>query len=146
MGQSRWIADDQIQRKRTPSFPSDESIVPRNAQKPRRWEIIDTLLCRWGYDWNWFFAQLFLLISSVSTEQSQICTDAGFLKTVEVGQYFMTRPHWRVLTIYRTSDMSWVHFATRWNINWPERLDSWAWKLRIESVTRESEFLMDWTS
>ena len=38
-----------------------------------------------------FFAQLFLLISSVSTEQSQICTDAGFLKTVEVGQYFMTK-------------------------------------------------------
>ena len=78
-----------------------------------------------------FFAQLFLLISSVSTEQSQICvmntvlvkqergdkcwqdnlthcsnefeklsqqdglskfcTDAGFLTTVEVGQYFMTK-------------------------------------------------------
>ena len=31
--------------------------------------------------------------------------------------------HWRVLTICRTSDMSWVHFATRWKFNWPERLD-----------------------
>ena len=73
MGRSRWIDDDQVQRKRTPSFPCHESTVPRNAQKQRRWEIINTLLCRWGYDWNCFFAQLFLLISSVSTEQSQIC-------------------------------------------------------------------------
>ena len=33
--------------------------------------------------------------------------------------------HWRVLTIYTTFDMSWVHFATRWwKINWPKRLDS----------------------
>ena len=36
-----------IQRKRTPSFPSHESIVSRNAQKQRRWKIIYTLLCRW---------------------------------------------------------------------------------------------------
>ena len=32
--------------------------------------------------------------------------------------------HWRVLTICRTSDMSGVHFAKRWKIIWPERLDS----------------------
>ena len=32
--------------------------------------------------------------------------------------------HWRVLTIYRTSNMSWVHFAKRWKVIWPERLDS----------------------
>ena len=32
--------------------------------------------------------------------------------------------HWRVLTNYRASDMSWAHFTTRWQINWPERLDS----------------------
>ena len=54
-GQSRWIDDDQVQRKRTPSFPSHESIVPRNAQKQRRWKIKNTLLCRWGYDWKLFF-------------------------------------------------------------------------------------------
>ena len=113
-----------------------------------------------------FFAQLFLLVSSVSTEQSQICvmntvlvmqerrdpcwqdnltpstevpaqedslqkykervdklsqqnrvikfcTDAGFLTIVDVGQYFMT--NWRFLTIYKTSDMSWVHLATRYD-------------------------------
>ena len=34
-----------IQEERTPSFPSHESIVPRNAQKQRRWKILDTLLC-----------------------------------------------------------------------------------------------------
>ena len=47
MGQSCWIDDDQIQRKRTHSLPSHESIVWRNAQKQRRWTIINTLLCRW---------------------------------------------------------------------------------------------------
>ena len=52
MGQSRWIDDDQIQRKRTPSFPIHESIVSRNAQKQRRWKNVYTLLCRWWYDWN----------------------------------------------------------------------------------------------
>ena len=43
MGQSCWIDDDQIRRKRTPSFQCHESIVPRNAQKQRRWKIINTL-------------------------------------------------------------------------------------------------------
>ena len=46
--------DDQIRRKWTPSFPSQESVVWRNAQKQRRWKIIYTLLCRWWYDWNCF--------------------------------------------------------------------------------------------
>ena len=51
---SRWIDDDQIRRERTPSFPSHESVVSRNAQKQGRWKTIGTLLCRWGYDWNCF--------------------------------------------------------------------------------------------
>ena len=60
------------QRKRTPSFPSHESIVPRNAQKQRRWKIINTsALMRERL--KLFLAQLFLSISSVSTEQSQMC-------------------------------------------------------------------------
>ena len=81
MGQSRWIVDDQVRTKRTPSFPSHESIVPRNAQMQRRWTIIDTLLCRWGLRLKLFFAQLFLLISSVSSEQSQMCVrNTGFVK------------------------------------------------------------------
>ena len=29
------------------------------------------------------------------------------------------KAHGRVLTIYRASDMSWVHVTTRWQINWP---------------------------
>ena len=33
-----------------PVFPSHESVVSRNARKQRRWKIINTLLCRWGYD------------------------------------------------------------------------------------------------
>ena len=35
----------------------------------------------------------------------KICTDAGFLTTVGVGQYFMTG-HCRILTIRRISGMS----------------------------------------
>ena len=118
-------------------------------------KFIFSLLCRWWYDWNCFFAQSFLSTSSVSTQwrlyvkstvavaQEQgdllwqsnlihfsrqqlimtptpsieilaqenpwqkhkervdklplpdqlikICTDAEFLKIVEVGQYFMTK-------------------------------------------------------
>ena len=68
MGSSRWIDDDQIRRKRTPSFPSNESGVSRNAQKQRRWKIIYTFLCRWWDDWNCFSH-----CQSVSTEQSQNC-------------------------------------------------------------------------
>ena len=59
-------------RKRTPSFPSHESVVPRNAQKQRRWKL-SIHFCADGIRLKLFFAQLFLLISSVSTEQSQIC-------------------------------------------------------------------------
>ena len=32
--------------------------------------------------------------------------------------------HWRILTIYRISGLSWVHFAKRRRYIWPERLDS----------------------
>ena len=48
------LTDDQAQRKRKPSFPSHESVVSRNAEKQRMWTIINTLLCRRGYDWNCF--------------------------------------------------------------------------------------------
>ena len=190
MWQSRWIDDDQVQRKRTPSFPSHESIVPRNAQKQRRWKIINTLLCRWRYDWNCFshndfcksaqylrssfrFVWWIQCLSSKNGETragrtiwpivraSKIVDDntypfdwssctRKFIAKVQgtSGKALTTRPidkilywcripenswsrtvlhdkgHWRVLTIHRISGMSWVHFATRWKINWPERLDS----------------------
>ena len=177
-----------------------------------------------------FFAQLFLLISSESTEQSQICVMNTVLVKQERGDpccednltqcssqqtcwswhphtrksiaeaqgtsgtalttrssdkdlygcmipenswsrtVLHDKGHWRVLTICRASDMSWVHFARRRNINWPERLDSrkhqnWVrvrespatckinmkWKLELNLYTKTiltcgSEFLMDWTS
>ena len=137
-----------------------------------------------------FFAQLFLVISSVFTEQSQICVRNTVLVKQERGDpcwqdnlthcssqqnywkrhlhfrlkfplkkiyckvpgtsgkaittklcdkdvywcmipenswsrtVFHDKGRWRVLTMYRTSDMSWVHMAKRWKIIWPERLDS----------------------
>ena len=187
MGSSLWI-DDQILKKRTPSYPSHESVVSRIVQKQRRWKIIHTLLCRWWFDWN-CFRTIFLSISSVSTE-SQICVkNTVHVKQVRGDPFWQSNPthcsrhqffeivtlasscdsclrksiaeaqrtdrqavttrssvkdlywwrilvnswsrtvlhdeaHWRVLTIYRASDISWVHFTTRWKINWPEMLDS----------------------
>ena len=74
MGQSRRADDDKNRRKRTPSLPIHESIVPKNAQKQRWWKIINTLLCADEViRLKLFFAQLLLLISSVFTEQSKIC-------------------------------------------------------------------------
>ena len=69
-GQSRWI-DDQIHRKRTPSFPSHESIIHRSAQKQRTLKIICTFVPM-VIRLTLFCAQSFLSISSVSTELSQI--------------------------------------------------------------------------
>ena len=37
-----------------PVFRAHESIVQRSAQKPRRWKIVDPLLCRSGNDSNCF--------------------------------------------------------------------------------------------
>ena len=55
----------------------------------------------------------------------KICTDAGFLTTVDVGQYFIhDKRHCRILTIYRVSGLLWVHFAKRRRFNWTKRLDS----------------------
>ena len=184
---SRWIHDDQIRRKRTPSFPSHESIVPRNALKQRRWKNYQYTSVPMEIRLKLFFAPLFLLISLVSTEQSQLCVmNTGLVKQergdcwqdnltplFEPASLLMKTPslstevlaqknllqkcqervdrisqqnrlnfvlripdnswsrrvlyderHWRVFTIYRTSGMSWVHFAKRWKIIWPERLDT----------------------
>ena len=52
----------------------------------------------------------------------KFCTDAGFLTTVGVGQY-INKGHWRVLTIYRVSGLSWVHLAKKWKHIWPDRID-----------------------
>ena len=80
----------------------------------------------------------------------KICIDAGFLKNTWSRTVLRDKAHWRVLTIYGTKDMSWVHFATRWKINWPERLDSISEvttsylqckhgvEIRIESVNKDN--------
>ena len=56
----------------TPSYPCHESIVPKNAQKQEGGKL-SVLFCADGDTIETIFAQLFLSISSVSTEQSQIC-------------------------------------------------------------------------
>ena len=157
MGQSRRTDDDQIRRKRTPSLPSHESIVSRNAQKQRRWKL-SIHFCADGETIETVFRTILsvnqlsiygavsdmceecdtchdrtgrpvvarqsnpLFVPSVMkthipftddpaqpeedllqryqeqieklSQQDRVikfCTDAGFLTTVEVGQYFMTK-------------------------------------------------------
>ena len=60
MGPNGWEDDGETRRKRTPSLPSHESIVPRSAWKQRWWKIVDTLMCRPGDDWNSFSHKLLL--------------------------------------------------------------------------------------
>ena len=158
MGSSRWIDDDQIRRKRTPSFPSYEFALSRDAQKQRRWENYLYTSVPMGIRLKLFFAHfisvnqlsMYGAVSGVCDEYRacqartgrpvlagqpdplfeparllmttptpsieipaqeyllrkhkervekfpqpdrliKICTDAGLLKTVEIGQYFMTK-------------------------------------------------------
>ena len=44
--------------------------------------------------------------------------DNGWCRTI-----IHDKRYWRILTIYRFNGLSWVHFAKRWKIVWPERLD-----------------------
>ena len=187
MGQSRWIDDDQIRRKRTLQFSEPRVHCPEERPKVKEVENYQYTSVLMGETIETVFrtiisvtqlsiygavsdlcdeysacqastgrpvlagqsdplfepARLLMTTPAPSTEVPAqenllpkykgllqqdrviaIFTDAGFLKTVEVGQYFMTKGHWRVLTIYRVSGLSWVHFAKRWKIIWPESLDS----------------------
>ena len=64
-----------------PGFRATSPIVSRNAQKHRSWKIIYTFSVPMGILLK-LFRTFFQLISSVSTEQSQICVK----NTVAVGQ------------------------------------------------------------
>ena len=94
---------DRVAEKRTPRFPSRESVVPKNAQKQRCWKIVNALLRRWRCDWN-CFAQLFLSFSSASTEQSQICVKSAKLAMLEQGILF-----WAAQCHYLCQQVWWRH-------------------------------------
>ena len=72
-GTESLIDVDQIQRKRIPSFPSHESHCPEERSKAKEVENYRYTSVPMGIRLKLFFAQLFLSISSVSTEQSQMC-------------------------------------------------------------------------
>ena len=57
------------------NFPSHESIVPRNAEKPRWWKIINTLLCWWWYDWNCSSHNCFCSQLSICGAVSDLCDE-----------------------------------------------------------------------
>ena len=56
-----------------PVFRASSPLSPRNAQKQRRWENYQYTSAPMETRLKLFFAQLFLLINSLSTAQSQIC-------------------------------------------------------------------------
>ena len=226
MGQSRRADDDQINAEKADT-QSSEPQVHCLEERLKAKEVENYLFTSVpiGTKLRLYFEQLFLWMSSVSTEQSQMCEEYGSCQTrtgrpVLAGQsdplfepanlLLMTprfsteipaqenwvqkykermerlsqkdlltelywcrilesswsrtvlhdKAQWRVLTIYRNSDMSWVHFATRrkFNQNWT-RVSShnqllarkYGVEISIESVITDkshswSEFLMDWTS
>ena len=185
--------DDQIRRKRTLSFSSNESVVSKNTQKQKRWKIIFSLLCRWWCDWNcsshnhfcqsaqylrdsirfvwevqylsnknretrvdsticpivraskiidnntcifdWnsctrkFIAKAQRTSSKASTTRS-IDWSLCWCRIPEMSELSWSRTilhdksYWRVFPNCGASDMSWVYVIMRWQINWPERLDS----------------------
>ena len=73
-----------------PVFLATSPLSRGTLQKQRRKKIINTLLRRWRYDWNFFALFLFLLISSVSTEQSQIC-----VKNTVLVKQVRSDPYWQ---------------------------------------------------
>ena len=61
-----------------------------------------------------FFLAAVQQVESLSPENkvSKFCKEAGFMRVVEVGQYFVTQGHWKLKTI-SLSGLSRVHFASR---------------------------------
>ena len=87
MWQSRWADDAKLRRKQTPCLPIHKSIVSRSSKA----KVVE------NYQYSFalirerlklFFAQLFLLISSVLTEQSQICVKNANPSMLEQGDLF----------------------------------------------------------
>ena len=72
MGQSRGIDDDKFWRKRT-QFSVARVHCPEERSKAEEVAHYQNTSALMGERLKLFFAQSFLLISSVSTEQSQIC-------------------------------------------------------------------------
>ena len=77
MGQSCGADDVNICRKQTPNLPTHESIIQRNAQEHRWWENVNTLFISLTRErLKLFFAQLFLLISSVfGSSHTDMCEE-----------------------------------------------------------------------
>ena len=73
MGQSRWIDDDQNSEKADTQFSDPRVHFPEERSKAKEVENYRYTSVPMEIRLKLFFAQLFLLISSISTEQSQIC-------------------------------------------------------------------------
>ena len=60
---------------------------------------------------------------SQENKVSKFCKEAGFMRVVEVGQYFMTKDTGS-LTQFRSVALSRIHFTSRWSSFTSKRMDS----------------------
>ena len=75
MGQNGSEDDVDIRRKQTPSLPRYKPIVQRSAQKQRRWKIVNTLLCRFGNDYNCFSHNYFCKSAQFYGAVAEMCEE-----------------------------------------------------------------------
>ena len=73
--ESRWIDDDRVRKKRTASCPIHESVVSERV-KCKEGGNLSFQFCADGRTIEAVFRTITLLISSVSTEQSQNCVNS----------------------------------------------------------------------
>ena len=104
MGQSRRIDDDQIQRKRTPSFSEPRVHCPEERPKAKEVENRQYTSVPMERRLKLFFAQLFPTISSVFTEQSQICAKNVILAMIEQGDLL-----WQDILTHCSCQVWWRH-------------------------------------
>ena len=129
MGQSRWIDDDQIQRKRTPSFPSHESHCPEERSKAKEvenyqctsvpggcglkiWPIVQAskIVDNNTYTFDWSPCTRRFIAKVKRTSEKALTTksrdkDLYWCRILENSwsrTVLHDKRHWRVLTIYRT--------------------------------------------
>ena len=68
---------------------------------------------------------------------NKFCSDARFLTVVEIGTVLHDNGHWRILTIYRISGLSWVHSQPKLDPCWKPQ-GKFGVDIRIESVNRDN--------
>ena len=110
-----------------PVFRAMSPLSQRTLKSKGGGKLSNTLLYRWGYGWKLFFAQLFLLIRSVSTEQFQICVKNTNPAMLEQGDLCFCRTIWPIVCAHKcdedTYTFDWSPCTRRFFAKVQERVD-----------------------